>query len=180
MLSSQAKQYPYIVMVMRHGDAQAHGKHGDFDRELTDKGKKQAKHVAKGLMHCKLIPDTVVCSPAKRASQTMDKMLKRFGDKPRVDVDKDLYDGGIDAVMQQIYHARQSTHTLMIIGHEPIVSMACQWIANPATSADYQGMLRLGLSTGSVVVLGSPTPINQWSVRSADVLAVMRPKDFED
>lgn len=179
-LSSRVKDYPYIVLVMRHGEAQDRGKHGDFDRELSDKGKKQAKRVAKGLDHCNIIPDAIVCSPAKRASQTMDRLLKRFGDKPRVDLDKDLYDGGIDAIMQQLRQARQSTHTLMIIGHEPIVSMACQWIANPKTSSDAEGMLGIGLSTGSVVVLGSKQPISQWSVRSADVLAVLRPKDLAD
>lgn len=54
---------------------------GDSERELTDKGLKQAKAVGKGIESLGLVPDQISCSSVTRTRQTLDRMLKTFGDQ---------------------------------------------------------------------------------------------------
>ena len=82
-VEKKAKNYSHVLLVMRHAKAEPFNDKGDHDREITDKGEKQAKIVAKGLVGMKLLPDRVACSGAVRARQTLERMLKVFGDHPR-------------------------------------------------------------------------------------------------
>ena len=70
-VEKKAKNYSHVLLVMRHAKAEPFNDKGDHDREITDKGEKQAKIVAKGLVGMKLLPDRVACSGAVRARQTL-------------------------------------------------------------------------------------------------------------
>ena len=63
-VAKQAKDYKYILLVMRHAKTEPFNAHGDFERCLLDKGLKQAKRVAKGLKGMGLVPDVIDCSSA--------------------------------------------------------------------------------------------------------------------
>ena len=94
-VAKKAKDYKYVLLVMRHAKTEPFGDGGDAGRELTDKGRKQAKAVAKGLAAHKMVPTRIACSSATRARQTCDRMLKVFGDDPKVDYRQSLYEGGV-------------------------------------------------------------------------------------
>ena len=92
-VAKRAKEYKHVVIIMRHAKTEAFNAKGDFERVLTDKGLKQAKRVAKGLRDMGLVPDQIDCSSATRAMQTCERMLKVFGDAPKVDCER--YAGGV-------------------------------------------------------------------------------------
>ena len=48
-VAKAAKKYDHILIIMRHAKAEPFGDKGDSERELTDKGLKQAKAVGKGI-----------------------------------------------------------------------------------------------------------------------------------
>lgn len=81
-VAKAAKKYDHILIIMRHAKAEPFGDKGDSERELTDKGLKQAKAVGKGIESLGLVPDQISCSSVTRTRQTLDRMLKTFGDKP--------------------------------------------------------------------------------------------------
>ena len=119
-VAKKAKDYKYVLMVMRHAKTEPFGNGGDAGRELTDKGRKQAKSVAKGLASFKLVPDRIACSSATRARQTCDRMLKVFGDDPKVDYRQSLYEGGVQSVFDELAQTKEKRRTLLILGHEPV------------------------------------------------------------
>lgn len=164
---------------MRHAKAEPFNDKGDHDREITDKGEKQAKIVAKGLVGMKLLPDRVACSGAVRARQTLERMLKVFGDHPKVEYRQALYDGGMQSVFDELANAKDKTRVLMVFGHEPTVSVSCQWLASSDSDMVKLDLLNLGMSTASVVVFGSDQPFSRWQVHDAELLAVLSPKDFD-
>ena len=84
-VAKAAKEYDHVLIIMRHAKAEPFGDKGDVERELTEKGLKQAKAVGKGVEALGLVPDRISCSSATRTRQTLDRMLKTFGDKPIVD-----------------------------------------------------------------------------------------------
>lgn len=177
-VAKAARQYPYILIIMRHAKTEPFAPGGDFKRELTDKGLKQAKAVAKGLKDMGLVPDQIDVSSATRAQQTCNRMLKVFGDKPKVTMRKSLYEDGMQAVFDALGECKPKRHVLMVIGHEPTVSMACQWLANPASDPQLLDLLNLGMSPATVAVFGSSMPFNSWSIHQAALLGVIGAKDF--
>lgn len=175
----KAKDYQHVLLVMRHAKTEPSNAKGDFERELLDKGLKQAKRMAKGLKSMGLEPDQIDCSSAVRARQTCERMLKVFGDGPKVDYTKSLYEDGMQSVFNALASCKDKRRTLLVLGHEPTVSMACQWLAGPRSGQDVTDLLKLGMSTACVAVFGSDAPFRKWGVHEADLIAVLSPKDFD-
>lgn len=178
-VAKRVRKYDHILIIMRHAKAEPFNTDGDYGRELTPKGLKQAKKVAKGLADMGLVPDIIVCSAARRARQTCEKMLKTFGDAPKVDYHQSLYEGGVQTVLDELTHAKDKTRVLMVLGHEPTVSIASQWIASSDSDSERLDLLNLGLGTAGVVMFGSERPLQEWQVHSGDLIAVMNPDDFD-
>ena len=178
-VAKKAKGYDHILLVMRHAKAEPFNTDGDRSREITDKGNKQAKKVAKGLVGMKLMPGRIACSAATRAEQTLARMLKTFGDKPTVDYRQSLYDGGMQSIFDELAHTKPKTRVLLVVGHEPTVSICSQWLASSDSDPAMLDLLNLGLAPASVVVFGSNKPFDQWQTHSGDLLAVITAKDFD-
>ena len=90
-----------------------------------------------------------------------------------------LYDGGMQSVFDELANAKDKTRVLMVLGHEPTVSVSCQWLASSDSDMVKLDLLNLGMSTASVVVFGSDQPFSRWQVHDAELLAVLSPKDFD-
>lgn len=178
-VAKAAKKYDHILIIMRHAKAEPFGDKGDSERELTDKGLKQAKAVGKGIELLGLVPDQISCSSATRTRQTLDRMLKTFGDKPIVDYRISLYDGGVQAVFDELAHVKAKNRVFMIVGHEPTVSISAQWLASADSDGERLDLLNLGLSPASIVIMGSNKPFDEWQVHSGELLAVINVKDFD-
>lgn len=178
-VAKAAKKYDHILIIMRHAKAEPFGDKGDSERELTDKGLKQAMSVGKGIESLGLVPDQISCSSVTRTRQTLDRMLKTFGDKPIVDYRISLYDGGVQAVFDELAHVKAKNRVFMIVGHEPTVSISAQWLASADSDGERLDLLNLGLSPASIVIMGSNKPFDEWQVHSGELLAVINVKDFD-
>lgn len=135
--------------------------------------------MAKGLRDMKLAPEIIDCSAALRARQTCGRLLKVFGDKTQVDYHQSLYDGGLQSVFDELAHAKGKTRVMMVLGHEPTISICGQWLASEESQADRVDLLNLGVQTAGVLVLGSNKPFDKWQLHDGDLLAVLSPADFE-
>lgn len=146
-VAKKTKEYKYVLLAMRHAKTEPFGGNGsDVGRELTDKGRKQAKTVAKGLAAFKMVPTRIACSSATRARQTCDRMLKVFGDDPKVDYRQSLYEGGVQSVFDELAQTKEKHRTLLVLGHEPTISIACQWLASTESDPTLLDLLNLGMS----------------------------------
>lgn len=178
-LAKRVADHKYILIVMRHAKAESFSAQGDRGRELTDKGVKQAKTVGRGLTELGLVPDRIAVSGATRAQQTLEPMLKLFGDKPKVDNRQSLYDGGVQAVLDELAHTHGKDRVLMVLGHEPTVSISSQWLASSDSDSERLDLLTLGMPTAGLAIFGAEKPFDQWQVHSGKLLAVLNPKDFD-
>ncbi|MEK0306613.1 SixA phosphatase family protein [Bifidobacterium favimelis] len=178
-IAKHARRCSYTLILMRHAKAEVSSPDGDRGRPLTEKGLKQARKVAKGLVRVDLIPDRIVCSGALRARQTLDRMLAPLGDGPQVDYREDLYEGGIQAILDQMAQTRPDQHLLMIIGHEPAISVTSQWLAKKESDPGLLDLLNLGVSPANLVIFGSENPFDRWELHSARLHGVVAPHDFK-
>jgi len=90
----------------------------DFDRALTDKGRKRTREVAKALRHAGEVPQVVLTSPLVRAVQTAEVLESVFEPDRAVIVRREIAPGGelIDLARELASSRAPDT---MIVGHEP-------------------------------------------------------------
>lgn len=179
-VAKRAAQYDYVLIVMRHAKTEFADEIADIDRQLLKKGRQQAKNAGKAIKRMNLIPDTIECSGAKRTRQTADCLLKVFGDDPDINYRAKLYGGGMQAYADRLARAKDKVRTMMIIGHEPDVSVCSCWLADPDSHKGRMDKLRLGFSPATFAVLGSDKPFNRWDLHEAQILGVITAKDCDE
>lgn len=168
------------LMLMRHAKTGRQGSQGDRSRQLTDRGQRQARIMGRGLTALGLVPDRIICSGAPRARQTLDGMLKPLGDGPRVDYRESLYESGMQAVFDELAQTEDRDRRVLILGHEPTMSICSQWLAEDNSDPDLLDLLNLGLPPATMVVLGSERPLTDWGTHQARLLGILGPQDLED
>lgn len=107
------------LFLMRHAKAEAHGHGGDFDRELSARGRQQSidagiELAERGIQH-------VLCSSSARTKQTYDLLGLRTpeGESVPVEYMEALYLGSADLIRQRIGEIDDEVTALLVIGHSP-------------------------------------------------------------
>ncbi len=112
------------IVIIRHAKAEAlHNDESDFDRKLTERGKKNAAEVAKILSVKNIRPEVMISSPAKRALRTAKIFADRFDMKKSAVITKDfLYaDYSMDEIVKMLSEEFDSFGNVFIIGHNPVI-----------------------------------------------------------
>lgn len=101
----------------------------DHARPLNDRGRAAAQAIGAWLAAEGYVPDSVLCSDARRTAETWELVSKAFSEAPTVSYSNRLYHASADAMLQVLQGA--SGNTVMIIGHNPgIAYFAAALVAN--------------------------------------------------
>jgi phosphohistidine phosphatase len=105
----------------------------DFDRSLSDHGRKEAKEIARRLHGKDAIPELIVSSPARRALGTAEIIAGVLG-YPLEDILQkiEIYEGGPDALASIVRSLPESCQTVMLFGHNPTISLFSSWLTGEA------------------------------------------------
>lgn len=127
------------LYLVRHGAAEDKKPGGrDFDRELTEEGKKKMLTAAKGWKN--IIPelDTLVSSPLVRALQTAEIVRKSYGLKDEVIQDNRLSPGSRTEDIISLINEMPGDD-VAIFGHEPDFSThVSRLISNSGAEVDFK------------------------------------------
>lgn len=139
---------------MRHGPAEDHSPTGrDADRALTPSGRDRVRSVARALVDEGEAPFQIFSSPLVRALQTAEivaavtKLDERVRAEPKarasgatgaVEIRRELAPGG-DAHELVLQLAREGRKRVMVVGHEPDLSMLVSRLVGRVPE---QGMLK--------------------------------------
>ena len=109
------------VVIVRHAKAVPYGYEDDFNRDLTDRGKRDAALVATELQKRGIMPGIIVSSPGKRALKTARIFAGNLGfDKDAIQENEDLYHGLIVAsFLKLIRSLPENAKTVFFFGHNP-------------------------------------------------------------
>lgn len=110
---------PRHIILMRHGEATGSP---DSARQLTTKGKSQARSASKTLASLEMIPDMIIYSGLDRTRQTFAEM-KWPSDISVIDCGQDLYRAqtykDVLAVLSELIP--MDKHCVLVIGHNPTI-----------------------------------------------------------
>ena len=124
------------LLVLRHGqteDVRPGSK--DSERRLTPDGERHALEVGDYLRAEGIMVDTVLCSSAARARQTLE--LLKLGDQlnpDRVEIADRFYNAGGDTLINAIRELPEDCRVALLIGHAPGAPGLVHEMTDPATS----------------------------------------------
>ena len=107
------------LLLLRHaksswGDSSA----SDFDRPLAHRGIVDAPRVGRALQQQGPLPDLILSSPAVRATQTIEAVVKAAG-LVSPQFDERLYGASSAELLVIVTHIPDSSSCAMLVGHNP-------------------------------------------------------------
>lgn len=134
------------ILLLRHAHAESAGAgQADLDRPLSPEGQAEAESAGRWLLANNLVPDLVLCSPARRTRETLEAVLGVIGY-----VDQRLEPAIYDATpgtLAELVDRHRDAGRLMLVGHNPGLERVVALLYS-GQSGDYRGM-----PPGAVAVL---------------------------
>jgi phosphohistidine phosphatase len=91
----------------------------DRERPLAPRGRKAARRLAGYVRDEGIHPDLVLCSPAARATETLDLVRPGLGQDADVRVEEALYGAGASELLDRLRQLPESVGWVMLVGHNP-------------------------------------------------------------
>jgi phosphohistidine phosphatase len=112
---------PRELLLLRHAKS-AWGTDAptDFERPLAGRGQRDAPRMGAWLREQELLPDHVVSSPARRATQTVQLALEEMGlDAGAVVFTDDVYDATVSDLLNVLADCPAESRRVLLVGHNP-------------------------------------------------------------
>ncbi|TAK38936.1 MAG: histidine phosphatase family protein [Lysobacteraceae bacterium] len=137
------------LILLRHAHAvSANPGQADLDRPLSPEGLAEAEAAGRWLAEHGLVPDCVLCSPARRTRETLEAVLGVVGY-----VDQRLEPAIYEATpgtLIALADAHGDSERLLLVGHNPGLEQLLALLSS-GQSGDYRGM-----PPGGIAVLSMP------------------------
>ncbi|ASL39999.1 MULTISPECIES: histidine phosphatase family protein [Acetobacter] len=140
------------LVLLRHAEA-ASAPLGDFspeadmNRPLTPAGQEAARRCGHWLAAHSIVPDSIICSPALRTRQTLAGAVTALPPTlPPPDYCADIYEATPEALLAHIQQAPDSAFTVLMVGHNPGISLLAHHLDMQASELDQ------GFAPGAVAI----------------------------
>ncbi|MFD0724464.1 SixA phosphatase family protein [Lysobacter brunescens] len=137
------------LILLRHAHAEpASSDQADLDRPLSAEGLAEAEAAGRWLSEQGLVPDRVLCSPARRTRETLESVMATIGfvEQRLVEQIYEATPGTLAALVDEHREAER----LLLVGHNPGLERLAA-LMHSGQSGDYRGMPPAG-----IVVLDFP------------------------
>ncbi len=148
----------------------------DHDRPLAGRGRRASKAIARLLRDRSIEPDLVLCSTARRARETLDRIAPALG-TPAVEIEPDLYVADARGLLQRLRSVPDAIESVMLIGHNPAIHELAIDLARPSPTPSE---LEAGYPTAALAVL--TVTASTWSRLghgTTDLVELVKPRDLE-
>lgn len=108
------------LLLMRHaksdwGDVSLR----DFDRPLAERGERDAPRMARELSARGPLPDLIISSPAVRARQTAEAVIRASGLNVPLEFESSIYEASTSELMKVARSIPDAPACAMLVGHNP-------------------------------------------------------------
>ena len=171
------------LLLLRHAKAvPGNAKTGDHGRPLAERGRVDAQRMGAEMQHRGFVPQTVLCSTARRTVETWDGVSPELGSKPQIEFLGELYLAPAEAIIQLLRSRHPRAETVLVIGHNPgMEDCAAVLLGEPGQEDDAALRERLGEKFPTCALAVLDFEIDNWSeLRGGTGLLqdFVRPKDL--
>ena len=131
------------LYLLRHARAEIAGNGApDDSRALTREGRRVAADVAAFLSSRSEFPTQVWCSTARRAVETMERVIAALPEVPATSISEALYLASSRSLLDQIRAADPSVSSLLLVGHNPGLAELAAQLAGRGDAAALRSLSR--------------------------------------
>ena len=144
------------LLIMRHAKSDwSDASLDDKRRPLNKRGLQDAPKMGKFLKGNKLLPQLILCSPAKRARMTADAIQESSKGGIEVLILDHLYPGSLDALHKELLSLPANYDKVMVVSHNPFVEECVSYFLSSAISS--------GISMPTATIVGITFRIDDWA-----------------
>ena len=126
------------LILLRHAHAEsAAAGQDDIDRPLSRQGLAEAEAAGRWLKEHGHLPDRIICSPARRARETLEQVLEALGYVEQRQ-DMRIYEATPGTLMQVADEHREHAR-VMLVGHNPGLEQMAALLTS-GQSGEFRGM----------------------------------------
>jgi phosphohistidine phosphatase len=152
------------LMLLRHAKSSWPSGVQDAERPLSDRGEAATRLMGAYMAHHALIPDRVLCSPARRTRDTWTgisgAIAAQLPAAAEIVFDGRLYMATRQSLLSVIRDQRDAVRTLLILGHNPGMQEAAEWLI-AAGDVELRERLREKFPTAALAVIDFA--LDRWS-----------------
>lgn len=127
------------LVLLRHAHAERDSATGlDFDRPLSALGGRQAEAAAEHLYAAGVGFDRVLCSPARRTVETLDRLAARFGELP-IRMEQAIYEATAGELIGVLEPELGADRRVLLIGHNPALEQLLALLTD-GRATSFRGM----------------------------------------
>jgi len=138
----------------------------DIDRPLLEKGIRRTMKVIRFLKEHAVKIDLMISSPAVRAFQTAVLIANGIGyPEDNIRIERKIYDGYYDRILDLIYSTSDEFNSLMILGHNPTITRLANLFLNPGIDLlPTTGTICISFDTEKWASVPLVDPVNEFIV----------------
>ena len=107
----------------------------DQERPLAKRGRRDAPVVGRWLRRHGYLPDTVICSVARRTRQTWDRVAPELGGSPSVTFEPRAYEASALTLLYLVRELPGTCRAALLIGHNPGIEELAAHLAEAPDAA---------------------------------------------
>jgi phosphohistidine phosphatase len=159
------------LFLVRHAKAELSVGRDDYARKLTERGRADARRVAKALAARHFLPDVLIHSGAARAKQTAEIFAAEWGSKVELEQDTRLYDASLTTLLERARALADAHKRVGLVGHNPGLGELATALTGSGAEPERR-RLAAKYPTGAVAVLDFS--IQRWKEveRNSGMLAL--------
>jgi phosphohistidine phosphatase len=148
----------------------------DHDRPLAGRGRRASKAIAGHLRDRGIEPDLVLCSTARRARETLDRIAPALG-TTAIEIEPGLYGASAPELLDRLRSIPDEIESVMLIGHNPAMEELAIDLARPSPAASE---LAARYPTGALATLTFPASTwRELRHATAELVELVKPRDLE-
>ncbi len=119
LIADSAKQVRHLYLLRHAKSLWSDPTLEDFERPLSSRGLRDADKIASYLKRTKPHIELVLCSSAKRTTQTLELIRTALKKETKILIKDSLYTFDPSSLLEQLRKVPSQIHSVLIIGHNP-------------------------------------------------------------
>ncbi len=152
----------------------------DFDRPLSERGKRACKTIRSTIRRLELEPELVLCSAARRTQETWQAVKAGFAHEPAIEVERGLYLASATKLLARLARLDDTIGRVMLIGHNPGLQRLALALAGKGEPALLE-RLATKFPTGALAELVAP--VARWRTvepGGAELVMLAAPRETKE
>lgn len=168
------------LLLVRHAKSVPKGSAPDFERELADRGRREAPRAGLWLAESGFPIHFTRCSSAVRTRETWQLIVPKLREPPPVVYEDGLYNASCEALIAALRATDESVTNLLMVGHNPGIHELAAALCgkggkNGKNGKSLRQHIRDGLPTAGVVVMALPGTWNELAPGAGRPIAFWTP-----